>query len=190
MKFLNGQPVAACLAAALPPYDFYADVIKMVNYGTYTDPNRGTTISTRQEVELNFDGLRTRVMTDPAGLQEVRVDVTLDLSVSGGNSNLPIAVVPAGSKVKLAAFKILTAVTSVTGTSLGIGLEGSAPHSLLAGAANLAAAYQIGNVPGDAASLNASQVTYSLCCLLTGTLETATVGIVRCILVYETPPTL
>ena len=190
MKFLNAEPVASYLAAALPPYDFYADTLRVKNYGSYTDPNRGTTIGIEQDVEANFDAVRTRLMTDPAGVQEMRVDVTLDLTALGALFK-NICTIPPGSKVKVAILQILQLVVA-GGTTVKLGIG---PHAgtvnLFGNTGDLLKNTQIGKVPADAASLIASSTGIDLCAVTSAGNAAGdtniSAGMVRVVIVYDTP---
>jgi hypothetical protein len=154
----------------------------------------GTTRQLSVPVEITLDELHERLFTDPAGLQEVRIDRTFDLTALGA-AYVEIATLPAGSKVKLAKFQILSTVTDDgTGDSLAIGTNAGTPALLLQGAANLAANYQIGSVPADAASLIAAETAIDLCATVNadGSLSDGelTAGSVRVLLVYDKPVVL
>lgn len=189
MKYLSADPVLVYAAAGLPPFDFYNDSVKVVNYGTFTDPNCGTVIGTKEDVELNFDGLRTRVMTDPSGVQEVRVDKVLDLTALGAQFK-NLCTVPAGSKIKCAIIQIVQLVVAGgTSVKVGLGTNGTSP-SLLGKTTDFLKNTQNGVVPADAASLIAGATNIDLSIVATaGGLgdTTPTAGMVRCVLVYDTP---
>ncbi len=154
----------------------------------------GTTRQLKVPVEITVDEFRQRIMTDPAGLQEVRIDQTFNLA-SLGAAFVNICTIPAGSKVRLAVIQILTAVTfASSGTSLGIGTHGTTPTLLLAGAATLTKNYQKANTPADAAGLIASSTAIDLCGVVQSdgsiSLGNITAGRVRVLLVYNTPAIL
>lgn len=192
MKYLSSNPVPVFCAADVPSLNFYTDTLKVLDHGTYTDPNRGTTIGTVEEQELNFDSLRSRVLTDPAGLQEVRVDKTVDLTTLGALF-INICTIPAGSKVKCAIVQILTLIVAGgTSVKVGIGTHGTSP-SLLGKTADLLKNTQNGLVPADAASLIAGSTNIDLSAVATaGAIGDTNIsaGSARVILVYDTPVVL
>ncbi len=154
----------------------------------------GTTRHLKVPVEVTLDELHQRLLTDPAGLQEVRIDHTFDLTALGA-AYVNICTIPANSKVKLAQFQILTAVAvASTGDSLGIGTHGASPGLLLQGAANLAKNYQIGKAPSDGNSILAISTAIDLCATQNSdsslSSSNITAGRVRVLLVYTTPAVL
>lgn len=154
----------------------------------------GTTRHLQVPVEITLDELRQRIMTDPAGMKEVRIDQTFNLA-SLGATYVNITTIPAGSKVRLAVIQILTTVTfASSGTSLGIGTNAATPTLLLAGAATLTANYQKANMPADAAGIIATSTAIDLCGVIqsSGLISAGniTAGSVRVLLVYNTPAVL
>src|SRR4051812_28041416 len=122
-------------------FDFASDTVPVIRKQSVVLGD-GTTRHLQVPVEITFDELRQRIMTDPTGLKEVRIDQTFDLTLLGA-AYVNICTVPAGSKVRLAVIQILTAVTfASSGTSLGVGTHAATPTLLLAGAATLTANYQ------------------------------------------------
>ncbi len=154
----------------------------------------GTTRHLKVPVEISFDELRSLILTDPAGLQEVRIDQTFDLTTLGA-AYVNICTIPAGSKVRMAALQILTAVTTASsGDSLGIGTHGTTPTLLLDGALSLAKNYQIAATPADASGIIATSTGIDLCATVNadGTLSLGniTAGRVRVLIVYNKPVVL
>jgi hypothetical protein len=192
MKFLNANPVATFLATGVRgDLDFYADGVTIKQHKTFTDANRGTTINLIDEQDISFDQLRSQMFTDPAGLNEVRVDKTFDLTTLGA-AYQAVCVVPAGSIVKLALFQILVDVAvASTGDSLAIGTHATTPAALLQGATTLTKNYQKSKCQATAV---ATQTTYDLCATKNsdGSLsdQNITLGKVRVVIVYETPAVL
>ncbi len=181
-------------AGLMPAVDYYIDTLPVHDYQSYATVPEGVTKTLKVRKELSLDQLRTFLMTDPAGMQEVRVDVTLDLTALGA-AYKNVCTIPAGSKVKVAIFQILTTVAvASTGDSLAIGTHAGTPALLLQGAVNLAKNYQIGACPADAAALIAGSTAIDLCATQNsdGSLSSSniTAGKVRVIIVYETPVVL
>lgn len=173
--------------------DFTSDLIPVIRNQSVILGD-GTTRHLKVPVNITVDELRQRIMTDPTGLQEVRIDQTFDLTALGA-TYVNITTIPAGSKVRLAVIQILTAVTfASSGTSLGIGTHATTPTLLLAGAANLAKNYQLAKTPADAAGLIASSTPIDLCGVVQSdgsiSLGNITAGRVRVLLVYNKPVVL
>lgn len=148
----------------------------------------------KADVELTLDQLRQMVMTDPAGLQEVRIDQTFNLTNLGA-AYVNICTIPAGSKVRLAALQILVAVTTASsGNSLGIGTNGTTPTRLLNGALDLTKNYQLAVTPADAVGIIATATAIDLCAVVNVddslSLGNITAGSVRVLLVYDKPVVL
>lgn len=180
------------MAAALPNLDFYNDTVVIKNRTTQTQ-DRGEVKTLLQDIEINFDQLRTQMLTDPAGLQEVRVDKVIDFTANA-TKFINVCTIPAGSKVKCAIVQILTLVVGGSTTvKLGIGTHGTSP-SLLGKTSALTKNAQNGLVPADAASLIASSTAIDLNGVTTaGTAlgdTNVTAGTARVIIVYDTPVVL
>lgn len=180
------------MAAGIDPtIDYVVDTVHVKKHDTFTTVPEGTVKNLTSRQEANLDSLRTLLFTDPAGMQEVRVDKTFDLTALGA-AFVNVCTIPAGSKVKMALIQILAAVAvASTGDSLGLGTNGTTPTLLLAGAVNLAKNYQVSKIVGDAASIIAGSTAIDLCATKNsdGTLSdhNLTAGSVRVVIVYETP---
>ncbi len=179
------------MAAPLATLDFYNDTMILKNRTSYT-ADRGESKQVEQDIEVSFDQLRTQLMTDPAGLQEVRVDKTLDLTtLSALFKN--VCTIPAGSKVKLAIIQILALVVAGgTTVKVGLGTHGTSP-SLLGKTAALTKNSQNGLVPADAASLIATSTNIDVCGVASaGAIGDTNIsaGMVRVVIVYDTPVVL
>lgn len=180
------------MAADLPNLSFTNDTIVVKNRTTETQ-DRGEIKTRLQEVEINFDQLRTEMLTDPAGMQEVRVDKVIDFT-SNATKFIAVCTVPAGSKIKCAIIQILTAVTGGSTTvKLGLGTHLTSP-SLLGKTSVLTKNAQNGLVPADAASLIATSTVIDLNGVTTaGTAlgdTNVTAGTARVIVIYDTPVVL
>ncbi len=180
------------MAAPVPNLDFTVDTITIKNRTSVTD-DRGLVKSQEQDQEINFSQLRTEVLSDPAGMKEVRVDTVIDFTANA-TKFIAVAVIPAGSKIKCAIIQILTLVVGGSTTvKLGLGTHGTSP-SLLGKTAALTKNSQNGLVPADAASLIASQTTIDLNGVTTaGTAlgdTNVTAGTARVVIVYDTPAIL
>ncbi len=180
------------MATATPNLDYTVDTVVVKNKTSVTG-DRGEVKSQAQDQELTLSQLRTEMLSDPAGMKEVKVDSVIDFT---GNATLfkTVAVVPAGSKIKSAIIQILTLVVGGSTTvKLGLGTHGTSP-SLLGKTAALTKNSQNGLVPADAASLIASQTTIDLSGVTTaGTAlgdTNVTAGTARVIIVYDTPAVL
>jgi len=156
----------------------------------------GTTRQLKVPVVITLEELHQRLFVDPTGLQEVRVDETIDITALAPDAGyIAVCVIPAGSKVKRATIQILTTVVDDgTGDSLGLGTHGTTPALLLQGAANLTQNYQLSKVPVDANAIIASQTTIDLCATVVadGSLSDGNLvsGKVRVLIVYDTPAIL
>ncbi len=180
------------MAAPLANLDFYNDTMIVKNRTSYT-ADRGESKQVEQDIEMSFDQLRTQLMTDPAGLQEVRVDKTLDLTTLGAKF-LNVCTVPAGSKIKTAIIQIVALVVAGgTTVKVGLGTHGTSP-SLLGKTSALTKNAQNGLVPADAASLIASSTAIDISGVTSaGTAlgdTNISAGMVRVVLVYDTPVVL
>lgn len=179
------------MAAALPGFDYYLDTIVVKNRTTEVQ-DRGEVKVRAQDVEINFDQLRTQLFTDPAGVQEVRVDTVLDLTTLGALF-LNVCTIPAGSKVKCAIIQIQALVVAGgTGVKVGLGTHGTSP-SLLGKTGDLLKNTKNQLVPADAASLIAGSTAIDLSIVATGgTIGDTNIsaGKVRVIIVYDTPAIL
>ncbi len=181
-------------AGLMPDIDFVNDTMPVHDYQNFTSFPEGVTKTLKIRKELSLDQLRTFLLTDPAGMQEVRVDKTLDLTALGA-AFITVCTIPAGSKVKMALFQILTTVAvASTGDSLGLGTHAGTPTLLLAGAVNLTKNYQLSKCPSDATGLIAGSTVIDLSATQNsdGSLSSSniTAGKVRVIIVYETPVVL
>lgn len=180
------------MAAVLDPdLDWSADGIVIKNRYTKTLED-GTVKNLEQVKDYTFDAFRTRVLQDPSGLQEVRVDVTLDLTTLGALFK-NVCTIPAGSKVKCAIIQILTLVVAGgTSVKVGLGTTGTSP-SLLGKTATLLKNAQNGLVPADAASLIAGSTNIDISAVATGGAigdTNISAGSVRVVIVYDTPAVL
>lgn len=174
--------------------DYSTDTIPVRQNLQVTVQPEGVVKNLKVRQELTLDQFRQRVMTDPAGLQEVRIDQTFDLTTLGA-AFVNICTIPTGSKVRLAALQILTTVVvASTGDSLGIGTNGTTPALLLQGAVNLAKNYKITSIPADANGIIIGSTAIDLCATKNsdGTLSSSniTAGKVRVLLVYDKPVVL
>lgn len=180
------------MATATPNLDYTVDTIVVKNKTSVTQ-DRGEVKSQNQDQEIPLSQLRTEMLSDPAGVNEVKVDSVIDFT---GNATkyINVCTIPAGSKVKLAIIQILTLVVGGSTTvKLGLGTQGTSP-SLLGKTAALTKNSQNGLVPADAASLIASSTGIDLCGVVTGGAAlgdtNVTAGTARVIIVYDKPAVL
>ena len=180
------------MAVSTPNLDYTVDTVVVKNR-TAVVGDRGESKQTLQEVEVTLEQLHTEVMSDPAGIKEVKVDTVIDFT---GNATKykNVCTIPAGSKVKCATIQILTLVVGGSTTvKLGLGTNGTSP-SLLGKTSALTKNAQNNVVPADAASLIASSTGIDLCGVTTaGTAlgdTNVTAGTARVIIVYDTPAVL
>lgn len=181
-------------AGLMANVDYVNDTVPAIKHTSFTTQPEGIVKTHKTPVELSLDALRTFLLTDPAGMQEVRVDATLDLTALGAAFK-KVCTIPAGSKVKLALFQVLaTVAVASTGDSLGLGTHGTTPTLLLAGAVNLTKNYQLSACPADAVALIAGSTDIDLSATQNsdGSLSSSniTAGKVRVVIVYETPVVL
>lgn len=180
------------MAAILDPsLDWSLDGVVVRNRKSVVGDD-GITKTLTQDSDYTFDQFRTRLLQDPSGLQEVRVDKTLDLTTLGALF-LNVCTIPAGSKVKCAIIQILTLVVAGgTSVKVGLGTNGTSP-SLLGKTSALTKNAQNGLVVADAASLIASQTNIDVCAVASGGAigdTNISAGSVRVVIVYDTPAVL
>jgi hypothetical protein len=180
------------MATVIPNLDFTTDKIAVKNFTSVTD-DRGLSKSQSQEQEITLEQLRAEVMTDPAGLKEVKVDEIIDFT---GNATKykNVCTIPAGSKVKLAIIQITELVVGGgTTVKLGLGPNGGNVDQLGITAA-LTKNSQVGAVPADALALVAAQTAFDLNGVVTNGSAlgdtNVTAGKARVIIVYDTPVVL
>lgn len=180
------------MATATPNLDYLIDTIVVKNKTTVTQ-DRGEVKSQAQDQEITLAQLRTEMLTDPAGVKEVKVDSVIDFT-SNATKYINVCTIPAGSKVKCATIQILTLVVGGSTTvKLGLGTNATSP-SLLGKTAALTKNSQNNVVPADAASLIATSTAIDLNGVTTaGTAlgdTNVTAGTARVIIVYDTPAIL
>ncbi len=180
------------MAVTTSHLDFLVDTIVVKNKTSVTG-DRGEVKSQAQDQELPLSQLRTEMLSDPAGMQEVKVDSVIDFTANA-TKYINVCTIPAGSKIKCAIIQILTLVVGGSTTvKLGLGTNGTSP-SLLGKTAALTKNSQNGLVPADAASLIASSTNIDLNGVTTaGTAlgdTNVTAGTARVIIVYDTPAIL
>ncbi len=180
------------MAVATPNLDYSIDTVVVKNKTSVTG-DRGEVKSQAQDLEITLEQLRTEVLSDPAGVSEVKVDSVIDFT-SNATKFINVCTIPAGSKVKLAIIQILTLVVGGSTTvKLGLGTHGTSP-SLLGKTAALTKNSQNGLVPADTASLIAADTAIDLNGVTTaGTAlgdTNVTAGTARVIIVYDKPAIL
>lgn len=180
------------MAAVLPNLNFYNDTIVVKERKTETQ-DRGEVKTLQKDFEISFDQLRTQMLTDPAGMKEVRVDTVIDFTANA-TKFINVCTIPAGSKVKCAIIQILTAVTGGSTTvKLGLG-PNAGDMDQLGKTAALTKNSQVGSVPTDALGLIATSTAIDLNGVTTaGTAlgdTNVTAGTARVVIVYDTPAVL
>lgn len=182
-------------SSGTPKFKFTAnDGIVSLQKQVETINQNGGTRQINVEQEITLDQLHQRLFDDPTGLKEVRIDRTLDVT-DIGEFFVNICTIPAGSKIRLIGFQILSNVVfgDDVGDSLAVGLSGGTINLYLQGAANLSKNYQISKMLADSIGLISVETPIDLCSAVLADNESGgnfVAGLVRVLVVYNTPAIL